>query len=201
MSAMNEDIPYDRFLMAQLAGDRMNDPDLLPATGLLGAGPWYYGISQPPQARADERNDRVDMVTRGMLGVTVACARCHDHKYDPFTARDYYALAGVFASTAYKEYPLVQEEQAAAWKKTKKEVDAAEKALNRFLDEQSIASGGEIRGADRGLYDGCDAGRPVSGLTWKVLDRWKAYLAKPEENHPFLKRWFADRTQAEAKAF
>ena len=105
--AINEDMPYDRFLMAQLAGDLMKDASLLPATGLLGLGPWYYGIAQPAQSRADERHDRVDMVTRGMLGVTVACARCHDHKYDPFTAKDYYALAGVFASTAYKEYPLV----------------------------------------------------------------------------------------------
>ena len=77
---------------------------------MLGLGPWYYGIAQPAQSRADERHDRVDMVTRGMLGVTVACARCHDHKYDPFTAQDYYALAGVFASTAYKEYPLVSED-------------------------------------------------------------------------------------------
>ena len=137
VQAINQDMPYDRFLMAQLAGDLMNDASLLPATGLLGLGPWYYGISQPPQSRADERHDRMDMVTRGMLGVTVACARCHDHKYDPFTAKDYYALAGVFASTAYKEYPLVPEAEVAAWKKHKEEMDAAEKALNKFLDEQS----------------------------------------------------------------
>ena len=135
-------MPYDRFLMAQLAGDRMNDPSLLPATGLLGLGPWYYGIAQPAQSRADERHDRVDMVTRGMLGVTVACARCHDHKYDPFTAQDYYALAGVFASTAYKEYPLVPEAEVKAWKKQKEEMDAAEKALDKFLTEQSAATGG-----------------------------------------------------------
>src|SRR5258705_476076 len=77
------------------------------------------------------------MVTRGMLGVTVACARCHDHKYDPFTAKDYYALAGVFASTAYKEYPLVPEAEVKAWKKHKEEMDTAEKELNKFLTEQS----------------------------------------------------------------
>ena len=105
-------MPYDRFLMAQLAGDRMNDA--LAAAGhraLLGLGPWYYGIAQPAQSRADERHDRVDMVTRGMLGVTVACARCHDHKYDPFTARITMRSAGVFASTAYKEYPARSEEE------------------------------------------------------------------------------------------
>src|SRR3954454_21142931 len=133
VEAMNQDMPWDRFLMAQLAGDLMHDPSLLPATGLLGLGPWYYGIAQPAQSRADERHDRVDMVTRGMLGVTVACARCHDHKYDPFTAQDYYALAGVFASTAYKECPLVPEAEVKAWKKQKEEVDAAGKALDKFL--------------------------------------------------------------------
>src|SRR3989454_10220233 len=65
VQALNQDMPYDRFLMAQLAGDRMNDPSLLPATGLLGLGPCYDGIAQAAQSRADERHDRVDMVTRG----------------------------------------------------------------------------------------------------------------------------------------
>ena len=56
--------------------------------------------------RADERHDRVDAVTRGMLGLTVGCARCHDHKYDPIPTKDYYSLAGVFLNTEYHEYPL-----------------------------------------------------------------------------------------------
>jgi hypothetical protein len=55
--------------------------------------------------RADERHDRVDVVTRGFLGLTVACARCHDHKYDPIPTTDYYSLAGVFLNTEYHEYP------------------------------------------------------------------------------------------------
>ena len=201
VEAFNAGMPYGRFLKAQIAGDLMDDAALLPATGLLGAGPWYYGIAQPAQSRADERNDRVDMVTRGMLGVTVACARCHDHKYDPITARDYYALAGVFASTAYKEYPLVPEAEAAEWKQKKQEVDAAEKELNRFLDEQAglLAAGYARSIAD---YMMAAAGGPAEGLEQKVLVRWKEYLAKPEEFHPYLKRWFAgSRTRAEAEAF
>ena len=165
VNAINEDMPYDRFLMAQLAGDRMNDASLLPATGLLGVGPWYYGIAQPAQSRADERNDRVDVVTRGMLGVTVACARCHDHKYDPFTARDYYALAGVFASTAYKEYPLVEEEEASAWQKAKKDVDAAEKALNKFLDEQSASLAESFAGRLADYMTAANGGARRSRLT------------------------------------
>ena len=143
----------------------------------------------------------MDVVTRGMLGVTVACARCHDHKYDPFTARDYYALAGVFASTAYKEYPLVEEEEASSWQKAKKDVDAAEKALNKFLDEQSISLAESFAGRLADYMTAANGGAEAPGLHAKVVDRWKAYLAKPEENHPFLKGWFANRTQAEAERF
>jgi hypothetical protein len=202
VQALNNDMPYDRFLMAQLAGDRMNDSSLLPATGLLGLGPWYYGIAQPAQSRADERHDRVDMVTRGMLGVTVACARCHDHKYDPFTAKDYYALAGVFASTAYKEYPLVPEVEVKAWKKHKEEMDTAEKELNKFLTEQAgrLAErfGSQIAAYMVATVDPATG----QGLHAKVLERWKTYLAKPEESHPFLNSWFQGRRDArEAEAF
>ncbi|MBN8733668.1 MAG: PSD1 domain-containing protein [Acidobacteria bacterium] len=201
VEAFNAGMPYGRFLMAQLAGDLMNDDSLLAATGFLGAGPWYYGIAQPPQTRADERNDRIDAVTRGMLGVTVACARCHDHKYDPITARDYYALGGVFASTAYKEYPLVPAAEAEAWKKRKQESDEAEKALNRFLDEQAAELAERYAGSMAG-YMMATVGGSTEGLEPKVVARWKEYLAKPEEFHPFLKRWFSgERTRAEAEAF
>jgi cytochrome c553 len=202
VQAVNQDMPYDRFLMAQLAGDLMNDTSLLPATGLLGLGPWYYGIAQPAQSRADERNDRVDVVSRGMLGVTVACARCHDHKYDPFTAKDYYALAGVFASTAYKEYPLVSEAEASAWKKQKEQVDAAEKALKKFLDDNSSELG-ERFGTHIASYMMAVSDPALSDtLHPKVLDRWKAYLAKSDESHPFLKAWFnGQHTPEEAASF
>ena len=127
--------------------------------------------------------------------MTVACARCHDHKYDPFTARDYYALAGVFASTAYKEYPLVGDSEAKAWRDAKKAADDAEKELAKFLDEQSIAL------ADRFATE---ITRYMTGgpdCNAKVQDRWNAYLAKPEENHPFLRDWFATKSVAAAEAF
>ena len=79
---------------------------MLPALGFLGLGPWYYDNGSVEVTRADERHDRVDVVSRGFLGLTVACARCHDHKYDPIPQRDYYSLAGVFLNSRYHEYPL-----------------------------------------------------------------------------------------------
>jgi mono/diheme cytochrome c family protein len=100
MEVFNKDVPYDRFLKLQLAADRLTDtpPSDLAALGFLGLGPKYYNRNRL-EVMADEWEDRVDTVSRTMVGLTVACARCHDHKFDPITTSDYYALAGVFAST------------------------------------------------------------------------------------------------------
>ncbi len=99
INAFNRDLPYDQFIRLQLAADKIDGgKENLAALGLLGLGPKYYNRDRL-DVKADEWEDRVDTVTRSMLGLTVSCARCHDHKFDPITSRDYYALAGVFAST------------------------------------------------------------------------------------------------------
>lgn len=82
---------------AERAADRSTAEDLA-ALGFLGLGPKYYNRDKL-DVMADEWEDRVDTMSRAFLGLTVSCARCHDHKFDPITAKDYYALAGVFAST------------------------------------------------------------------------------------------------------
>lgn len=99
IQAFNRDLPYDQFVRLQLAADRMEEgKGELAALGFLGLGPKYYDRERL-EVQADEWEDRVDTVTRTVLGLTVACARCHDHKFDPIPTQDYYALAGVFAST------------------------------------------------------------------------------------------------------
>lgn len=107
IEAFNGDLPYDSFIRQQLAADLFEaaEPRDLRPLGFLGLGPKYYNRGSP-EVMADEWEDRVDVVTRGVLGLTVACARCHDHKYDPIPTEDYYALAGVFASTAMFNRPL-----------------------------------------------------------------------------------------------
>jgi cytochrome c553 len=108
IKAFNDEMPYGDFVRAQLAADLL-DPSQrvrnVPALGFLGLGPWYYDNGAVEITRADERHDRVDAVSRGFLGLTVGCARCHDHKYDPIPTSDYYGLAGVFLNTEYHEYP------------------------------------------------------------------------------------------------
>jgi len=96
IDAFNRDLPYNEFVRLQLAADSEGEDDL-EALGFLGLGPQYYNRGRL-DVIAEEWEDRVDTVTRGFLGLTVACARCHDHFYDPITTRDYHALAGVFAS-------------------------------------------------------------------------------------------------------
>lgn len=100
INAFNDDMPYDRFVQLQLAADLVepDSPNHAAALGFIGIGPKYYRRNDP-EVMADEWEDRVDVVMRGLQGLTVACARCHDHKFDPIRTEDYYALAGVFAST------------------------------------------------------------------------------------------------------
>ena len=94
VEAFNNDLPYDRFLLLQLAADQAAPEDLSAqaAMGFLTLGRRFLGVTH------DIIDDRIDTVTRTTMGLTVACARCHDHKYDPIPTDDYYALYGVFAS-------------------------------------------------------------------------------------------------------
>lgn len=107
IAALNADMPYDEFVTLQLAADRTtpDNPADDVALGFLGLGPKYYSRGSL-EVMAEEWDDRVDTVTRSLVGLTVACARCHDHKFDPIATEDYYALAGVFASTQMYNRPL-----------------------------------------------------------------------------------------------
>lgn len=106
--AFNADVPYDQFAREQIAGDLLEKPRVDPATGLnesiVGTGFWYFGeqTHAPVEVRvheADRIDNMLDVFSKTFLGVTVACARCHDHKFDAISTRDYYALSGILRST------------------------------------------------------------------------------------------------------
>ena len=106
VAAFNRDLPYTEFVRNQVAGDLLPPPrpgginkDGLVATGLLAIADFVPGDVDKDQMIADYVNDQVDVVSKAFLGVSVACARCHDHKFDPISIEDYYALAGIFFST------------------------------------------------------------------------------------------------------
>ncbi len=203
--AFNDDMPYDQFVKDQLAGDLL-DPKTryktLPATGFLGLGPWYYDNGSNEVTRADERHDRVDAVTRGFLGLTVQCARCHDHKYDPIPQTDYYALAGVFYNTIYQEYPeaprkivdeynrdedLIYEKQ-----KTLQELQnnlTSELARTLSLQTSNYLMGvWEVTGRDKKEIDTVVNARR---LDYELLDRWIKYMAKKTDKYPNKDAWQA----------
>ena len=115
IEAFNDDMPYDRFIRMQFASDLLPgfEPPDMRALGYIGNSPMYH--KDPRLSRdvietlaSDDWDERVDAVSRGLLGLNVACARCHDHKFDPITNKDYYALAGVFASTWLVKRPVVE---------------------------------------------------------------------------------------------
>ena len=103
IKALNQDLPYDEFVRWQLAGDEIDprNPMAMAATGFLGAGTHATQItaSQVEKERYDELDDMARTTSLAFLGLTVGCARCHDHKYDPIPAADYYRLASTFTTT------------------------------------------------------------------------------------------------------
>jgi hypothetical protein len=203
--AFNDDMPFDEFVKAQLAGDQMDEnvrAKMLPALGFLGQGPWYYDTNEPPIARADERHERVDTITRAMLGLTVGCARCHDHKYDPITSKDYYAIAGVIGDVVYHEYPLAPKKVVDRWEEENKKIKDIEKMSTEFSQNAS-AELAEILALQSGKYMVAAwnvAGEPKktvaqaaadAKLDEEVLERWVGFLAKPPVYYPYLKAWQA----------
>jgi hypothetical protein len=105
IDAVNADVPYDRFITEQIAGDLLPAKDdaerarLLTATGFLAMGPKGLNEQNKAQFAADVADEQLDTVTRAVMASSIACARCHDHKTEPFSMEDYYGLAGIFKST------------------------------------------------------------------------------------------------------
>jgi len=201
IAALNADLPYNRFLQEQLAADLLDlggDPKPLAALGFLTLGR-RFGNNQ-----LDIIDDRIDVVTRGLMALTVTCARCHDHKYDGIPTADYYSLGAVFASsTEPGDLPLIGDpQQGAAYQEFLRELAVREQAHNQYLEEQQAASLAQLRrqtpgyliaaATDKsaeflqkiGLSFGPDDLRPA------IITRWKGYLAATaREHHPVFAPW------------
>jgi hypothetical protein len=141
-------------------------------------------------------------VTRGFLGLTVACARCHDHKYDPILAKDYYALGGVFASSNYKEYAFVPESEVDFWRQKFKDANEKDKAAQEYgKDETEMLAKAYASQTSKYMVAAWKvAGKPkikvpdaadAAQVEPEVLDRWVAFLAKKPLFYPYLKEWQA----------
>ena len=189
ISAFNQDMPWNLFVKAQIAGDQMPDPERYrPGLG-------FYALSPEMQ------DDRVDATARGFMGLTVACAQCHNHKFDPIPQSDYYSMLGIFANTSLTEFPLAPKEEVERYKAADKKVTDKKKEISDYLTQQADGIAG-ILAARTADYLLASAGIiSEAGLDSDTLAKWKEYLGKPEKDHPFLKPWYAAATpEAKQKA-
>jgi hypothetical protein len=199
--AFNEDLPYDQLVMHQLAADRLplgQDHRPLTALGFLTLGGRFMNNQQ------DILDDRIDVVTRGVLGLTVACARCHDHKYDPIPSKDYYSLYGVFASTQEPPVPPLFERppKTAAYAKFDAELKVREKKLTDFVRAKhgQLVGTARARVADYLLAVHALRDQPATDDFMLIADgndlnptmivRWKAFLDRTARtHHPVFAVW------------
>ena len=144
VQALNRDLPYDRFVTLQLAADQLPDtqPGDRAALGLLGLSPSYWKELQLPveiikTIVSDEYEERIHTLSSTFLGVNLACARCHDHKFDPFTAEDYYGLAGILASTRPAEQALQAGVDAVRISQLRKKVASLEDELKKLKPKKT----------------------------------------------------------------
>ncbi len=194
--AFRDDLPYDRFIELQLAADQLvpkGSPDLA-ALGFLTLGRRFLAIQY------DIIDDRIDTTFRGLMGLTVQCARCHDHKFDPISTRDYYSFVGVFQSCIDRreEIPEHLQSQSDEFRKglqerkqkfkelnEKHRIEANDRIQKRFADylETQVQLDKYPEGSFNQLSTKED-------LIPALVHRWEWYLGLPQiANHPVLRIW------------
>lgn len=200
ISAHNSDLPVDQFIREQLAADQLpprGKNESFAAIGFLTTGRKFNN-------RNDDIDDQIDVVGRGLLGLTVACARCHDHKFDPIPTEDYYSLFGVFASSKEPgDLPLIGEPQASA------EYDRFQEQLKKLQDDrQAQRRQQHSQLTDKSRRNSTDylvraiLGQREDLLTKisflvlnrdefrpRILERWKAFLQQRTADDPVWGTW------------
>ena len=188
IESLNRDLPYDEFLHAQIAGDLLpnDDPRLrnsrLIATGFLALGPKVLAEVDETKMEMDIIDEQIDTLGRTVLGLTLSCARCHDHKFDPISTRDYYALAGVFKSTKTMESFA----KIAKWNENSLHDASFEQALKEH--QQQLAT--KNHALETMLAD-------ATALLQEDLGQGAALPANPEESFPPATRALLDKQREE----
>ncbi len=195
VKAFNDDMPYDRFLLLQVAADRIapGDRPALAAMGFLTLGRRFLGVTR------DIIDDRIDVLTRGTMGLTVGCARCHDHKFDPIPTSDYYSLYGVFQNCTERMEAVGEPADASG--AFRKELDRRREALRAGLASSRAEASGRVRErvadylmAQRDLQafpqEGFDVVVGKADLVPAFVRRWQAYLAAAAKgDDPVFRAW------------
>lgn len=201
VNAFNRDLPYDQFVIQQIAGDILAtnspggfDPQKLIATGVYVIGEWGTGDADKEKMLTDIVDDQIDVTGRAFLGLTLACARCHDHKFDPISTEDYYALAGIFfsshilpspgvktAGSPVLRIPLLSPDEIAARKKRDERKAELEKQIAQRTDESISQLAKSLLPQLTNYLDAAvDPQRAVSKLLPEVVAGWRGYLGEPD---------------------
>ncbi len=183
IDAFNRDMPYRDFVKAQIAGDLIGKE--------YAAGTGFFALSPEMQ------DERVDALTRGFLGLTVACAQCHDHKFDPIPTKDFYSLQGIMNSSELDELPLAEASVVEAWKARKKDLEIVEKRIKDFYDTQGRVLGEALASQTSRYLMGTQGVGDLKALDEETLARWKKYVGSERLYHPFLNQF---RLLVKAKA-
>lgn len=183
VKALNGDMPYDRFLLLQIAADQASDSAAdLAAMGFLTLGRRFIGVTH------DIIDDRIDVVTRGTMGLTVACARCHDHKYDPIPTRDYYSLYGVFQNCVESLSPVGEpNERNDAYAQFEQELKKRQRKYDETFAQRREEANGRLRARvadyliaqtemEKYPDEGFDQVLEKDDIIPASVRRWQAYL-------------------------
>ncbi|QDV12805.1 Planctomycete cytochrome C [Rosistilla oblonga] len=199
INAFNADLPYDRFVTEQLAADQLGLGENDPALAALG----FLTVGMQFRNPHDVIDDQIDVVTRGLMGLTVACARCHDHKYDPIPTADYYSLYATFASStrpgllptvgmpddtpAYQAYQIeLQKRQIAA---TNMRRDQTQVMRSRLRMQVAMYLRELAKGTPEQDLSAAFLSYRTDDLRPLVLNRWRDYLAELPANDPVFGPW------------
>ena len=217
IDSFNRDIPYDRFVREQVAGDllpadRPGEVNVrgLVATGFLALGPKLIAEQDKVKMFYDIVDEQIDVTSRAFLGLTVACARCHDHKFDPISTKDYYSLASIFASSKQlakvDEHvselyfaPLVSKDVADRYEAHQAEIKARQKEINDLLAEEGASYRDALAprladymlAAGRVYRDGAtpEQAAQESHLDKAMVGKWAEYLKPVAERRAHLELW------------
>ncbi len=218
INAFNADLPYDQFVREQIAGDLLPPPAGqavntagIIATGFLALGPKLVAEQDKVKMFYDIVDEQIDVAGKAILGLTISCARCHDHKFDPVSIKDYYSLASIFASTKQlaqiegtvsKLYyaPLVAKPVAAEYEAHQALVAAKQADINaviagegrRYRDLHAPRLAEYMLAARKVYTDGADLATVAAqaNLDGPLLQRWAAYLKPTKERRAHLERFY-----------
>ena len=216
VEAFNQDRPYDEFITEQLAGDLLHPGESIEkrrrgivATGFLALGPKALAQQDKQRMLYDVWDEQLDVVSKGFLGLTVTCARCHDHKFDPIPTKDYYSLLGMFASTRSFTAmgktvskllftPLVPENEYQAYKDHKESIgnkkfeieDVADQELQAYVSKLSPRLADYMLvAANAGGEEQAEALAAEHDLEAPILLKWIDYVRPREVRRPHMDEW------------